>query len=143
MSKNKQPKNKIIPNPTKNPKIDFIQTKKGFTWSFSIIDLNGPFGWEHCKDAEMFLEVLKKKGQLEDKNFSELGGAGSHKIPISDISTEAFKRLREIKQDDIDEIFSFRLSGRVRFWCIRHDNVMRVLWWDPDHKVCPSNKKHT
>jgi uncharacterized phage-associated protein len=28
-------------------------------------------------------------------------------------------------------------------WCIRHLNVMRILWWDPDHLVCPSVMKHT
>ena len=26
---------------------------------------------------------------------------------------------------------------------IRHANIMRLLWWDPEHQVCPALKKHT
>ena len=48
-----------------------------------------------------------------------------------------------IRQDDVDELMSFRLDSRGRVWCIQTGNIMRVLWWDPNHEVCPSFKKHT
>ena len=42
----------------------------------------------------------------------------------------------EIQQDDIDKLMSFRIAGKKRVWCIQDRNIMRVLWWDPQHEIC-------
>ena len=53
-------------------------------------------------------------------------------------------RLQKLKLDDIDELMSFRISGKERVWSIRQlNNVMKVLWWDPNHEIYPIRKRHT
>lgn len=143
MSKNKQPKHTVKPDTTKTPKVASPPTGSGFTWSFSILDKEGAFGWNNCQDHGKFLEILSKKGQLECINLAQLAYQGSHSVPVSSLDKEAQKRLCEINLDDTDSLFSFRLTGTNRIWCVQHDKIMRVLWWDPEHKVCPSIKKHT
>jgi len=40
-------------------------------------------------------------------------------------------------------LFSFAIDGRRRVWGIRREHVLCLLWWDPNHQVCPSQKKAT
>jgi len=82
-------------------------------------------------------------GNFEKMTWVDLGSDGCHSIPIGDLAISARKRLIEIKLDDIDELFSFRVTGKGRIWGIRDRNVVKVLWWDPHHSVCSSVKKHT
>lgn len=143
MAKSKQPKHNESPETTKSPKVASVPTGSAFTWSFSIIDKDGAFGWHLCQNHDKYLEILSKKGQFEINNLSQLAYQGSHSVPVSSLAKKAQDRLSELKLDDTDNLFSFRLTGTNRIWCVQHDKIMRVLWWDPDHQVCPSIKKHT
>ncbi len=67
----------------------------------------------------------------------------NHTVLVSRLSPEAQKRLREIKQDDLDELTSLRLSGRERVWGIRESGIFHLLWWDPEHRVFPTTRQHT
>ena len=80
---------------------------------------------------------------FETMKWSEIVVSGSHTIDIGSLSKEAQDRLEDIGQDDLDELFSLRVTGRGRLIGIREMDYFRILWWDPDHKVCPSKKKHT
>jgi hypothetical protein len=51
---------------------------------------------------------------------------------------EAQRRLVAIAQDDIDDLFSLHLGGKPRVWGVRDGSVLRLLWWDPEHEICPS-----
>jgi hypothetical protein len=42
----------------------------------------------------------------------------------------------------VHECFSLRINSPARVWGIRDEYVLRVLWRDPRHEVCPSKKKH-
>lgn len=128
--------NKQVPSPK-------TKERQPFRWSFSILDFDGPFGWNNCESKEKFLYILKKKGEIEDFNFQQLIAQGSHPIAIDKIIPEARKRLKKIKQDDVAGLFSLHFAGKHRVWCILVENVFKVLWWDPDHKICPCTKKHT
>ena len=88
-------------------------------------------------------EVIEKLQEFEKKNWNEIIRGGSHPIPVTDIMKPARDRLQTIHKDDTDELMSFRLTGTNRVWCIRQLNVMKVLWWDPDHQICPAPKKRT
>jgi len=92
---------------------------------------------------EIVVEIAKKLGQLEGQNWEQIQRGGSHPISVSKIIKEAQKRLAELKLDDTDDLFSIRFSGRERLWGIRSRNLFQVLWWDPEHKICPSALKHT
>lgn len=45
--------------------------------------------------------------------------------------------------DDQDALVSLGLTGRERIWGFIANGVMNLLWWDPNHEVCPSLLKHT
>ncbi|RKZ46349.1 MAG: hypothetical protein DRR00_24365, partial [Candidatus Parabeggiatoa sp. nov. 3] len=67
-----------------------------------------------------------------------------HAVDIQNTpNPEVLKRLAEIHQDDIDELFSLRLSGKERLWGILDNHILKILWWDANHDVWPSKKKHT
>ncbi len=88
-------------------------------------------------------EILSKLKNLETMTWNEIEKAGSHNVAASEIDGAAYARLREIGQEDVDEIFSMRMSSKERIWGLRVGNVCKIMWWDPEHRVFPSNKKHT
>jgi len=111
-------------------------------WRFSVMDMDGPFSFAGMK-ARTWRRILEKMRQWDSMTWQELTGDDNHAIPVERLSHEAQSRLIEIGQDDIDEIFSLRMTGRERLIGIRDRHIFRVLWWDPEHHVCPSHKKHT
>lgn len=57
------------------------------------------------------------------------------------LSSEARERLRKMKQDDnVDALFSFALTNKLRIIGLRVDDDFHVLWYDPQHGVYPSQK---
>ncbi|MEO5339109.1 MAG: hypothetical protein H7837_01130 [Magnetococcus sp. MYC-9] len=114
------------------------------SWRFRVMDMDGPFGWNSPIDgADPLLYVPPKLKEFETMTWQEIVGSRHHKIPVDLLSSDAKRRLSDLKLDDIDEVFSLALMGRQRVVGIRDQNVFRVLWWDPDHQVCPSHKKYT
>ena len=55
---------------------------------------------------------------------------------------EAVARLASL-YDAPDSIARFRLNGTKRLYGFLVDNEFHLLWWDPNHKVWPSKKRHT
>ena len=94
-------------------------------------------------DVTLNTDVLRKLGSFEGMTWVELRQAGCHEIAVNDLIKTAQDRLQEIRQDDLDTLFSLRISGKVRVWAIKNGNVLRLLWLDLEHEVCPSIKKHT
>ena len=80
--------------------------------------------------------------ELENQTFFGKGKTKTmhHWVSTARIIKEAKERLKEIKLDDYDEIYSIRLSGTNRVWGIRINNYFRILWFDFDHEICPSMK---
>ena len=111
-------------------------------WRFSSMDMGGPFSFANVggKTWKMLLARMK---EWERMTWDELAGRRDHAIEVASLSPEAQRRLQEIGMDDIDEVFSLHLDGRRRLIGIRDERVFRLLWWDPEHKACPSMKKHT
>ncbi|HEX2202016.1 MAG TPA: hypothetical protein VHG91_01905 [Longimicrobium sp.] len=118
-------------------------TARNPVWAFKITDLGGPWCWSAMTSQEM-RDVLTRLGHFESMTWREIDGpGGSHGVPFGNLVKKARDRLVEIHQDDVDEYFSLRITARGRVWGIREEHVLRVLWWDPRHEVCPSPKKHT
>lgn len=140
-AKAKKPKFAVAPQPEKKPKFqDPCIEGQPLAWRFSGADRGGPFGWAIQPDAK-FREIMEKLHEFEAKNWNDIINTGSHPIAVKDICKDARDRLAAIKRDDVDELMSFRLTGPNRVWCIQAGNIMRALWWDPEHKICPAKKK--
>jgi hypothetical protein len=108
-------------------------------WRFSEVDQAGPYRWRITDDAK-FREVMEKLHDLEGKTPDEIKNGGSHVVQVADLSLEARSRLVEVKLDELTELMSFRLTGTNRVWCFQRtpNHIMRILWWDERHEVCPT-----
>ena len=111
------------------------------SWRFSTVDRSGLFAWPIQQEVE--LKVLQKLRDFDSMRWTDIAGPDHHPIQIDRLSPTARQRLEQIQQDDIDEVFSFHFSGKARIIGIRDQSVVKLLWWDPEHQVCPSPKKHT
>jgi len=67
----------------------------------------------------------------------------NHFLGVWTICPGAQKRLEELGYGDLKKIVSLRLSGKERIWGVMEEGALSVLWWDPEHTVCPVEKKYT
>lgn len=115
------------------------------SWQLRLLDTEGPFGWQELR-AQKIWEIRSKLGQFESMTWHEIlirGKNFHHSIAIDQLAPEARKRLEDLQQDDVEALVSLRLSARERIFGIREGSILEILWWDPEHRVCPSEKKHT
>jgi hypothetical protein len=143
--KEQQPKTAVVPTVKKAAKFSNDPDVKGgpISWRFSHADKGGPFPWTCFEDAATMTEVMERLSNVEGLSETALRESGSHPIDVYKLSKDARTRLEQLEHDDLDSIFSLRVTGERRVICIHHGNIMRVLWYDPKHQVCPSIKKHT
>lgn len=142
----KKPKAAFSPSESKTPRVAAqagppVEGQKP-VWRFAIMDFDGPFGWRGF-DPVLLPEINGKLANFETMTWQQIKVAGSHPVLIEEIAKAARDRLAEIGQEDLDELFSLRLSGKRRIWGILDRNQLKILWWDPEHRVCLSELKHT
>lgn len=112
-------------------------------WHVRTIDKGGPWGWNKADAKVLLNEIIPRLSMLETMTWPEILGRRNHEVEVSGICPEARKRLAEIMYDDVSILVSFRLDGLKRVWGIRDRNICKLLWWDPEHTVYPTKKKHT
>lgn len=112
-------------------------------WQLHRVDHGGQWGWDLCHHQTFTDMILAKIKAFDQMTWHALASTGSHQVSLSDLCKEAQQRLSEIRQDDIDSLYSLRIRGKERIWGIREGRVLKILWWDPDHSVCPSQKRNT
>lgn len=145
MTRDRTPRSRFSPKQLKEPR----STSSGSeserpAWHVSSIDSRGRWGWQGLSSKDLWERIHPKLIDFESMTWAEIKRSGnSHSVDISQLCKEAQRRLIEIDQDDLDDLFSLRLSGTERLWGIRDGRVMRLLWWDPNHEVCPSVKRNT
>ena len=150
----KNPKAVFQPSPKKFPHIAKLPTREKrpkaphvrggpLVWWFSTVDRSGPFAWSALDDPAVYKAAMEKLHHFEMMEETDMRRGSSHPIQKDQLCKDARDRLVEIDLDDLDELMSFRLTGTGRVWCRMINSTMLVLWWDPEHRVCPSLKKHT
>ena len=139
--RDKKPRNAIAPRVDKVPRFRDPGIYEGMplAWRFSSADRSGRWPWNQDVPAE----VLHKLSDFEKLPQHELHRAGNLDVALPSLSPEAIQRLVELEYDDLDALFHFRIDGKTRIWCVRDRNIMRVLWYDPEHEVCPSLLRNT
>jgi len=112
-------------------------------WRFSIFDQAGPYGRCAITEEHAWSDILPKLQNFESMTWGQIEQAEkqNHSVLVKDLCSVATKRLEQLSLDDLDQLFRFRLSGKQRLWGIREANHFKILWWDPEHEVCPSSKK--
>jgi len=113
-------------------------------WHFGAMDFEGPYGWAGAT-REHLLKVIEVVRGMEKQTATEIFDAARYRqtvgaskgIPFTEICRRAQRRLREIGLDEHDLLYEIRITRRARLWCLRFSAVACLLWWDPDHLVCP------
>ncbi|MCA8975189.1 MAG: hypothetical protein KDC98_10725 [Planctomycetes bacterium] len=119
-------------------------TRSGPSWRFALLDHEGPFGWNNLTERQTTQKIVERLAKFEGMTWTQImQGTGSHNVALDQLSSDAQRRLRAISLDDVDQLFSLRVEGRPRVWGILDASVLSIIWWDPEHLVCPSNKKNT
>jgi hypothetical protein len=111
------------------------------SWRFEHLDLEGTWGWKTLQDADskslhrelVALEKFtRRKLQVEDKLIA---------IPSEDLCDEAQQRLIALKLEEWEELWQLvlRSGGRKKWraWGRADGTHFYLLWWDPNHTVCP------
>lgn len=109
------------------------------------MEFRDPFGW-HTVDEKTLHDIRGKLAAFETRTLNEIFIASkkqNHAVPVKGLCSDAQKRLEELRLLDVDEVYCLHLSGTERVWGFLIQNVLNLLWWDPEHCVCPSEKKHT
>ena len=142
----KQPTAQYNPTSAKVPKLDSsIGSISDLypSWHFDKLDLEFRNKWEVIDRDCLINEILPKLKEYEKMQWKEIGGRSSHFVSVSSIISEAQRRLEQLKLEDTEHLFSFRLSGTKRIYGIQYNSIIKLLWWDPHHLICPSPKKYT
>lgn len=129
----------ILKNPV-SPPADFMG--RLFTWNTGRVDLDGAYGWNKATMKIVLQEIIPKLQNFGTTTWEEVKKTGSHFVDLDKCSKEARDRLEEMELE-IEQLFSLRLDGKKRIFGWEHKSIFHVLWWDPKHQVCPSQKKHT
>jgi hypothetical protein len=104
--------------------------------------MHTPFGWREIDEANAS-QVRGRLSNLESMKWKEFIGDQNHFIKIAALSKEARDHLIAIKQDDIDSVMSIRIVQKSRVVGIMEHNILKLLWWDPEHLVCPVDAPNT
>lgn len=146
--RNSKGKKAVVPDDITTPKIPHYLgppslENRHVAWRFSNADHDGPFRCDSLSHEE-FTSLWERLRAFERMNVAQLRNAQSyHSTPTANLAKNAKDRLEQLRLDDIDTLYSFRITQTCRLWCIKHENIMSVLWWDKSHEVYIVNKKHT
>jgi hypothetical protein len=121
-------------------------------WSFEHVDTQheGDWSWpapghaDHGRVTKIFSDLGKSTWrEICDQKFNSQNRtrAKHHPQAVSSLCGTAQKRLAHLGLDQIfadEEMFRFRDGNLGRLWGFRRGRVFYVVWWDSDHKVCPT-----
>lgn len=163
MKRNKNPKSEFAPSNSKqakfggNPQSSKSPVlgadpnsclKLSPSWKFNNLDLDHPeWGWNKLSTGD-FIKILSEYlFHLETMSWDAIlktsggrnQGNNHHNIEVSKICLTAQKRLTELNID-VDQLFSLRLNGTWRLWGIKEGQILRFLWSDKNHEVCPPQR---
>lgn len=154
--KNKKIKSKNLPQKTKAVRSEeqsHGSDQLTICWHLGKFDWPGPWGKKSCGVLNFRKFLDEKVSKWEQMTWAEIysasggrqAGNNSHPVEVSKLSSQAKKRLRSIKLDDIESLVSLRIDSTTRFYGIRDGRSFQFLWYDPWHDtkkkaVFPSRK---
>ena len=120
-------------------------------WRFDKIDRNGKFAFDIRRKDFQHKEFMDKLISYSSMTWSEIrnqthdGGKSKHHfLNVDSLSKPAQERIAVLRlEEDTDRIYSFALQNKLRIVGLRDNSEFHVLWYDPNHEVCPSKKRNT
>ncbi len=147
VSTEKQPKSNQTISRSKIPTTNFADDamKMKPSWRITFVQTMDPWGW-HDLSGDEFRDVHTKLCEYESKTWSEIfvkERYRNHLVEYHRLCKEARDRLAELELDDLEQLVSLRLGAKQRVWGILDHHILHLLWWDPEHLICPSLLRNT
>ncbi len=129
---------------------DLKSNHNKFEWSLALADYVGKWGFTtEVFRSEWCSKILPKLKDYEANKWTEIANATSgrsrgtrnHHVDISSLTKNARKRLKELKLDDLDQLYSLRFESRKRLYGVVHGHVFKIIWYDTSHEICPSKPR--
>lgn len=108
-------------------------------WRVSLLTMETPFGWL-VVDQDAARKIRNRLASYESMRWKEIVGYRCHLIKRTSLCPIAQQHLLDIEQDDIDSVMSLGIDQMGRVIGILEHNILKVLWWDPEHEVCPTSQ---
>lgn len=119
---------------------------------FDRIDRQGDFAFDTNRSDFKHKDFLDKMIAYSQMRWAEIkrqthdqGKSKHHYLKDSrKLSPAARDRLKALNLEEFsDDLFSFALNNTLRIVGLRLDEHFHVLWYDSEHRIYPSEKKHT
>jgi hypothetical protein len=140
---------KELPRPRRLSAIADNSDGRHPAWRLAFLDLEHAGNWSWQLGAEDLHEIVRFLREMERLTWTEIyaqltsSKRGSHRkhhaMPAAQLCGEAQRRLEELRLDDFDELFRFRLGNMRRLWGIVDDEVFYPVWWNAEHRVYPQD----
>lgn len=122
----------------KRPVFSFEYVDRGSTHAFNFNISND--------DAKVIVDFLRDIGNLSWRELRAQTTSNKnrtfpkhHEHELHTVCKDAQDRLADAHLDEIvGTLFRFRLGGARRLWGFVADDVFHAIWWDPEHKVYPT-----
>lgn len=149
--------NRRVPKPNKNasaipktvpkpPALRFANGDGCLRIRLTTVDVGGPFCLTEI-DRGHFGDLIDRLKAFESMSYDEVMRCGMGKIyQTAELpNPTARARLVDLEFDDQTEIACLRITGRRRLFGFLPNKGpdFWALWWDPEHEIWPSKKKHT
>ncbi len=136
-----------------NPKFDRTPRKltdpsslddTNFKWRVrnSYIDYDHQqFGWRKVKIIHFLRKIVQLLQSYEGLKWYEVKRKPHcHSWGLDEIPKECYERLEE-RQIDIEQLFQIGLGNKPRIIGYKTGSIFYLMWYDPDHKFCPTKAK--
>jgi hypothetical protein len=109
-------------------------------WRVSLLTMETPFGWL-AVDQDTARKIQNRLASYESMQWKDIGfGYRCHLIKRTSLCAAAQRHLSDIQQDDVDSVMSLGIDQMSRVIGILEHNILKVLWWDPNHEACPTTQ---
>lgn len=141
VSSSKEPRTASFPFSPKTPSAIDPRSSGDLSpsWKVAGLQLVSPYGW-HELDGKKLLQIHERLRNFESMTWNAiLVGARKqhHSIALNLLCKEARADL-DRRRLILEKVVSLRLTGEERIWGYLTEGVLSLLWWDPDHEICPS-----
>lgn len=125
------------------------------SWRFSTLDRTFPQegGWSAVGDTDLH-RIVERIAALDDRSMTQvLAGSSTSQRYFTvygqttvdrGFSADAKRQLADRERDDATEIARIRIGSTKRLYAVKTPRgVFEMLWWDPDHKIYPTEPRNT
>jgi len=149
--RNKRTKIKTNPGGSNRPRSSQESQLKNFdaqppTWSFVIADKSWPESLYSERAGKDWTDIILPKlrdfegltwAEIKRQTYGRGNKSSNHYVYVNQMLKKVGKRLEQLHLEDKEQLFSLRLGSRKRIYGIKIGSVLRIIWYDPDHKLYP------